>query len=500
MADLDMNLIIIGSFLIILALSTVSVLADTGTYTINKEIAELTIHSNGDAEIEYTIDIQCDSGNIPWVTVGLPTAEYDIIEWGGSASSVRHEDKMGWSGVYVELSDTIYAGQHSEFTFKAVQHDFVYLYDGNATVQFTPSWWDRANTKFLSVIMQVSNDTNVTSVLTSSQPTVFKEGKIIWEWENIGRGFKKTVGVRMPVEAFTNLQPSVESDDYMAGIADSFNNLLSVSFLIGILICIFIFFMKIAAWGGRSEPYHSPSISLGSHIDDYEEKPVVRNLNMKCPRDGCQIERKDVKEVVINACAVCGGAWFDKGEIESLVKKDAKESEWFAASADAKSTETPWKHVSMCPRCNGTDIGANRKEGLVLYGCENCRGVWLDKGMFDKIKAKRLEQENEFDEKKKKDDDSFLLTWFLFYPWIMSTGHSSGYAINHLGGGSSGGAGSEGSIGGGSSDGGGCVSCACVASCACAACCAGGGAAGCAPKDSVGLKYIKIGGVHDVSS
>ena len=493
MVDFDMNLVILGTLLLIFALSVSSVLADTGTYTINREIAELTIHSNGDADIRYTVDIQCDSGNIPWVMIGLPTADYEIIEWGGSASSVRHDDKMGWSGVYVELSDTIYAGQHSEFTFKATQHNFVYLYDGNATVQFTPSWWDRAQTKFLSVIMQISNDTNVTSVITSSQPTVFKEGKVIWEWENVGRGDKKTVGMRMPVEAFTNLQPS---DNSVGSVPDISNDVIPLMLLIGLLACLSYVILRFATGLGKSESYDSPSISLGSHIEDYEDDPVVRNINMKCPRDGSPINRKYVKGVVINGCAVCGGAWFDKGEIESLVKQEAKESDWAVFDADVKSTVTPWKHVSKCPRCNGTEIKATHKEGLVLYGCSGCNGIWLDKGMFDLIKAKRLGQEKEFDEKKKKDEDDFLLTWFIFYPWIASTGHSSAYAINHLGGGSSGGGGSEGSTGGGSSDGGGCVSCACVSACACA--CAGGGAAGCSPKDLIECRQIRIGGVHDV--
>ena len=64
---------------IVLLLSVSSVLADTGTYVIDKQDITLTIFKNGDVNIFYDFGIECTGGNIPWVCLGTPNKNYDII-------------------------------------------------------------------------------------------------------------------------------------------------------------------------------------------------------------------------------------------------------------------------------------------------------------------------------------------------------------------------------------------------------------------------------------
>src|SRR6185503_10555385 len=55
----------------------------------------------------------------------------------------------------------------------------------------------------------------------------------------------------------------------------------------------------------RGQPQDAPSAQLGL-----------------CPRCGIQLNQRDLHGVSIDECARCHGIWLDKGELESVVKRE----------------------------------------------------------------------------------------------------------------------------------------------------------------------------------
>ena len=53
-----------------------------------------------------------------------------------------------------------------------------------------------------------------------------------------------------------------------------------------------------------------------------------------------------------------------------------------------------------CPRCNG-DLRAQRRDGIEIDVCAQCRGVWLDRGELDRL----VEGESAYNNRRRDDDD-----------------------------------------------------------------------------------------------
>jgi Transcription factor zinc-finger len=56
-------------------------------------------------------------------------------------------------------------------------------------------------------------------------------------------------------------------------------------------------------------------------------KQLHNEAKRKCPVDGVEMNKRLVADVVmLDSCAVCKGTWFDKSELEILLKKANHES------------------------------------------------------------------------------------------------------------------------------------------------------------------------------
>jgi Zn-finger nucleic acid-binding protein len=471
-------LVLIG----IALLSASTVKADTGTYEITKQRTDLYVQTSGDVIIGYDVIFKVTGGNIPWVTIGLPNSNFDVNSWGGAATSVTPQNQGSWNGVYINLDKTYYVGDSFEFSFNATQHNFVYQYGDNASIQFTPNWWDNAVTDDLSVVVWLPPE--IHSVTTSSQPTQFMNSSILWDWQNVGNGQQETIGVIMPLDAFPNLSnPSQENPSQNIPTGGNPQLPVQTPDYTWIWILGGAAFLGALVLSLTKSHYDSPSLSVDGN-DNF-----TRHLNMKCPNDDNDLHKRDIKGVTIDFCDKCGGAWYDKGEIETLIRRGVDEDKLNINGA--QFTGKIAKYKRLCPRCEEklhkkTRTYKKTDKVLTIFICEECEGIWLDRNSYQGLKDVREDQEKE--QKKKRDDDGgwFPIYWWFFYPHIISTGPYSTAGMKY-GGGSSGGAGA----GGGYSGGGvscACVSCACVSSCACACACAGGGAAGCSPKN----KYHQI--------
>ena len=447
-------------------LSGLSVLgADTGTYTVTSQDVILSVQTNGDVVISYAVGMLVHSGSIPWVTVGLPTSNFEVRSFGGNAASVSPQNSGDWSGVYVSLDRSYGAGERFTFSFEVLQKEFVYKYnDQQASVLFTPTWWDNAVVDFLNVTVLLPPE--IHGVTTTSQPTLFSNSSILWAWTDVPEGTRESVGVLMPLSAFSHVGP---------GPGFSFTNFFGsncalwiVVFVIGGALVGFV----LLRMRSRSE-YEDPQMMTGGF------RKLIKHINLDCPNDGTRLDRRSFQGTTIDFCDTCGGSFFDKGEIESLLEAGVGEQKFNTKQVPSfREYSSP---VGKCPRCDGimeTVTRSSEQKDYSIFVCKDCRGIWLNKGIFQAILEKRVEQDAAQEKKlglvgdKKADQKKayYEPSWWWFYPYILYPRRYQPYiapvapAVQHSCA---------------------CVSCACVASCACACACAGGGAAGCAPKDTV---------------
>lgn len=103
---------------------------------------------------------------------------------------------------------------------------------------------------------------------------------------------------------------------------------------------------------------------------------------MKCPK----CEKPDLTELKVkghairlDVCSVCKGLWFDRKELEALLKISVKQ---IKIPSDAK------QQSSHCPRCRKPLYAFCYPSTMVIVDmCAHCQGIWLDANEFKEIKT-----------------------------------------------------------------------------------------------------------------
>jgi len=98
-------------------------------------------------------------------------------------------------------------------------------------------------------------------------------------------------------------------------------------------------------------------------------------------------------DLELDQCPTCKGIWFDKNELEQLVD-----------SAASKISVPPEAEPSMrvCPLCHKKMLVFHYPRTLVSVDfCRSCKGLWLDQGELNQIRAvrDRLEKGGQLDDK-----------------------------------------------------------------------------------------------------
>lgn len=101
------------------------------------------------------------------------------------------------------------------------------------------------------------------------------------------------------------------------------------------------------------------------------------------------------KPLVVYRCFACGGMWFDKGELFLAIKEELYDilkpeiEEEPIADEELKREVDLDKKEAICPRCSDakkmTRMPSPRNRNVAIDYCENCEGIWLDAGEFNKI-------------------------------------------------------------------------------------------------------------------
>jgi len=115
---------------------------------------------------------------------------------------------------------------------------------------------------------------------------------------------------------------------------------------------------------------------------------AVKPQKRFCPVDGTEMQVMRIKfsptnVVEIDRCPKCGGIWFDKGELNKIIRIPLdKMKEIFGDLQEYKSIKGTSSGPRTCPVCGARLITYNYdfKSGIWLDACPKGHGIWLDKG------------------------------------------------------------------------------------------------------------------------
>ncbi|MGP8079198.1 MAG: hypothetical protein ACLPVI_01640 [Dehalococcoidales bacterium] len=183
-------LILTALFLLFLFIPA-QVLADTGTYKIDNYTVTLTPQSDGSVNISYYQQWTVLSGNIPWITVGLPNTFYTITASGNNISNIRDDSGSVWDGVYIGLDKTYYANQSFIVSFTVNDKNLLTESTSSWGINFTAGWYDNATIGQMDI--NLDSPINPSEYTFSPAPTGIFGNTVTWEKTNLPGGYQFNV-------------------------------------------------------------------------------------------------------------------------------------------------------------------------------------------------------------------------------------------------------------------------------------------------------------------
>jgi len=124
---------------------------------------------------------------------------------------------------------------------------------------------------------------------------------------------------------------------------------------------------------------------------------------MDCPKCPGKLEEVKIGEkepLIVDRCFACGGTWFDKYELEEAVNKEIWDTVEFELEEGPLEDEELLKEVDLnkkeaaCPHCKNNKKmvkkPSKRNPKVIIDYCEDCGGIWLDAGEYEKISQRSL--------------------------------------------------------------------------------------------------------------
>jgi hypothetical protein len=180
--------------LIFIITMAVPVVADTGTYQILNYATTLEPQNTGDVKITYEQQWKVLSGDIPWITVGLPNSHFSIMDYSDAAAKVTADNSSGFSGVRVDLDKDYLPGQTFSVKFTILQGNLLerLTSENKWRINYTPGWYDRAAIDRLQITL-ISPVSYETYSSVSPMPASVNNNIITWEQSNLNPGEKFNV-------------------------------------------------------------------------------------------------------------------------------------------------------------------------------------------------------------------------------------------------------------------------------------------------------------------
>ena len=197
MKQMPGNLILIILFASVLMAANCN--ADTGTYRITDYSVTLNPKSNGDIVMDYSQTWLVTGGYIPWVTVGLANANYQIVDWGGAAKTVSNGNDGSWYGARVDLNKNYMPNEKFTYNFTIIQRNLIDQRSDGYGIVFTPGWYDRSSIDKLSI--KVVSPIDLKNVTADPKPVAIEGRTLVFSKNNLGMGERYKISVKFPKSA-----------------------------------------------------------------------------------------------------------------------------------------------------------------------------------------------------------------------------------------------------------------------------------------------------------
>ena len=151
-------------------------------------------------------------------------------------------------------------------------------------------------------------------------------------------------------------------------------------FVVGMILVLFFHRHhgeKAAVPGARQKAAPQYTMAIGA-----SEAGVFWSGAMRCPKCRSDMEQIENQGTEVDRCTICGGLWFDAGELELMRNKQA------AIAIDTGDPGTGKQSNSIdsyrCPRCSGAmlRVADPRQRHIWYETCSACNGSFFDAGEF----------------------------------------------------------------------------------------------------------------------
>lgn len=94
--------------------------------------------------------------------------------------------------------------------------------------------------------------------------------------------------------------------------------------------------------------------------------------------------------IKVDGCRFCGGIWFDAGELAKFIQKGSLPKRILTPTALTDARRTVKEGERKCPRC-GNLLEVVTHQGVNVDYCQNCSGLWFDRGELLSVVEKYAE-------------------------------------------------------------------------------------------------------------
>ena len=122
---------------------------------------------------------------------------------------------------------------------------------------------------------------------------------------------------------------------------------------------------------------------------------------MNCPKCVGKLQKETMEGIEVDSCFTCEGIWFDAGELEEVLKRDAKDfelidvgKEEFDGTEMASLARELDAKAGKCPKCEDETLLIRQeykgKHEINVDVCPRGHGLWLDGGEIKKLRNRGL--------------------------------------------------------------------------------------------------------------
>ena len=236
------------------------VLADTGTYKIDDYTVTLTPQPDGSVNIAYYQQWTVLSGNIPWITVGLPNTSYTITGSGNNAANIRDDSGSGWDGVYIGLDKTYYPNQSFAVSFTVNDRDLLTESTGNWSINFTPGLYDNATIGTMDI--NLVSPINPNEYTFNPAPSSIIGNTITWEQTNLPGGYQFNVTFSSTDRSFISegAMPA-QTTSFISTSSNQRDGFISLAIIIFFVLILVMVIRNAVKRNRNRAAYTSPAVS-----------------------------------------------------------------------------------------------------------------------------------------------------------------------------------------------------------------------------------------------